>query len=143
MPGQGVKSRNLTLRSHFGADRHPTLTSAQLYVALFEGDPTITGVEPSSVGGYARVAKANDATLWGTISGTDTTIVNGGTAGEVAWPALTALWSQTTLTHWAVFDNAAGGTMLYWGKLGTPITVTGVGDQPRLPKSTWVVSQVA
>ena len=44
-------ARNLSLRAHLGADRHPTLSLPVLYVALFAGDPHATGVEPDGTGG--------------------------------------------------------------------------------------------
>lgn len=144
MPGSAVVDRNLVLRSRFGADRHATLSLPTLYFALFQGDPAGTGVEPSSIGGYARTAKANDATLWGTILTPDVAVVNKGTAGEIAFPAATGVYSiLTALDYWAVFDNAAGGVLWYWGLLNPTITVTGAGDQPRLPVNTLVGNQAA
>lgn len=125
--------KSLTLLTHFGASRHPTLALGTLYFALFNGDPTVAGVEPSSVGGYARVAKANDATTWGTIAAGAMNASNSGASGDVTWPALTALWSQLTVTHWGVFDNSTGGTLWYSGQLTSPVTPTGAGDVPRIP----------
>lgn len=141
MPGQAPIARNLTLRTHLGADRHPTLALPTLYFALFRNDPSGAGVEPTSTGGYARVAKANDATLWGTILSTDLAGQNKGASGEIAWPAATGVYSITDpLTHWAAFDNSAGGTLWYWNELTSPITVTGVGDQPRIPLNTLILN---
>ena len=142
MPGQVTWGRNLTLRSHFGADRHPTLSLPTLYFALFKGDPSAGGVEPTAAGGYARVAKANDATLWGTFAASDVQAVNKGSAGTIAFPVATGVWSITDpLDWWAIFDNAAGGNLRYFGPLTQKITVTGASDQPRLPASTLSVSQ--
>lgn len=138
-----VKSRNRSLRSHFGADRHATLSEATLYFALFRGDPFGAGTEPTSAGGYARVAKTNDATLWGTIGATDTAISNGGTSGTIAWPVASGLYSITAgLDFWAVFDNSTGGALLYGGPLTSPIVVTGAGDVPRLPAGALNISQL-
>lgn len=138
MTAMSAAARNAGLRSHFGADRS-SLSLATLYFALFQGDPFGSGVEPTSQGGYARAAKANDATLWGTIAGTATSVT---TVAEIAWPAATGLWSITApLTHWGVFSLSAGGVLWYGGLLSPSITVTGAGDQPRLPIGALTVSQ--
>lgn len=134
-----VIERNLTLRSHFGADRHPSLSLGTLYFALFNGDPVGAGVEPTSAGGYARVAKTNDATLWGTVGASATSVSNSGSAGEIVWPAASGVYSQASLTHWAIFDNSAGGVLWYSGKLSTAVAVTGAGDVPRIPAGSFSV----
>jgi hypothetical protein len=134
-----VLERNATLRSHFGADRHASLSLGTLYFALFNGDPLAAGVEPTSAGGYARVAKTNDATLWGTIAAGAVSAFNSGTAGDIAWPAASGVYSQASLTHWAIFDNSAGGVMRYSGKLSAAIAVTGAGDVPRIPAGAFSV----
>jgi hypothetical protein len=136
-----VPARNLSLRAHFGADRHPTLSLGTLYVALFNGDPAGAGVEPTSAGGYARIAKTNDATLWGTLSGSAVSASNSGTAGEILWPAASGLYSQPSLTHWAIFDNSAGGVLWYSGQLAAALVVTGAGDVPRIPAGAFSISQ--
>jgi hypothetical protein len=131
--------RNVTLRAHFGADRGP-LSLGTLYFALFNGDPLASGVEPTSAGGYARVAKANDATVWGTIAAGATSVSNSGADGEIRWPSLTALWSVPRVTHWAIFDNSAGGVRWYSGALSVPIVPTGAGDVPRIPAGSFSIN---
>lgn len=143
MSGQDVWSRNLTLKAHFGANKHADALGT-LYFALFRGDPSGAGVEPSSTGNYARVAKTNDATLWGTIGSTDVFVQNKGTSGEIAWPVATGLYSITLgMDWWGIFDNSSGGNLRYWGKLTTPIVVSGSGDQPRIPVNTLINNQPA
>jgi hypothetical protein len=143
MPSMATLSRNWSLRSQFGADRHATLSAGTLYFALFRGDPFGAGTEPTAAGGYARVAKANDATLWGTIGASDVSISNGGTSGTIAWPPASGLYSITLgLDYWAVFDNSTGGNLLYGGPLSAAITVTGAGDVPRIPAGALTVSQL-
>lgn len=145
MTSMGVKSRNRSLQAHFGANRNAAsgMSEATLYFALFSGDPFGAGTEPTSTGGYARVAKTNDATLWGTIGATDVLVVNNGASGTIAWPVTSGLYSITgPLTHWAVFDNSTGGTLLYGGPLTASITVTGAGDVPRIPSGALTVSQL-
>lgn len=133
-----IRARNISLRSHFGADHHPALALGTLYFALYNGDPLVDGVEPTSAGGYARVAKANDAVLWGTISATATETSN---ADDITWPAATGLWSEAIVTHWAILDNAAGGEPVYSGQLTSPIALTGVGDIARIPAGGLDVTQ--
>lgn len=147
MPGQGIAARNLTLRSHFGFDRNPTLSLPVLQFALFRGDPSgagvIPGVEPSG-GGYGRVAKNNDSILWGTFGATDVFAVNKGTDGSIVFPPATDLYTITEdLDWWAIFDSTSGGALWYWGLLSTPIRVTAIGDIPRLPASTLICNQPA
>lgn len=134
-----ILERNATLRAHFGAGRAAT-SLATLYFALFNGDPLAAGVEPTAAGGYARVAKANDATLWGTIGAGSTSATNAGASGELLWPALTALWSQAQVTHWAIFDNSTGGAVWYSGALSSPIVPTGAGDVPRIPAGSFSIN---
>lgn len=138
-----TRGRAIALRSQFGADK-ATVAPATLYFTLFKGDPAGTGTEPNSTGGYARVAKTNDATLWGTIGATDTQVSNVGASGIIAWPTSSGVWSITDpLTHWAVFDNTSGGNMLFYGALSTPITITGAGDTARLPAGALTIIQGA
>jgi hypothetical protein len=134
-----LRARNISLRSHFGADRNPAVALGTLYFALFAGDPLVDGVEPTSAGGYARVAKANDATFWGVIPSTADTATN---ADEVLWPAATAVWSEPSVSHWAIMDNASGGQVVYSGQLTLPIAVTGAGDVPRIPVNALDVTQL-
>lgn len=143
MPGSCIADRNLVLRSRFGADRHSTLSLPILQFALFRGDPSGGGVEPTG-GSYARVAVNNDSAFWGTFVGTDVFAVNKGTGGSVVFPAATALYSITdALDWWAIFDSTSGGSLWYWGQLGTTITVTQVGDTPRIPANSLICSQPA
>lgn len=142
MPVMGTPARRLSLRAHFGPDRHADALGT-LYVALFSGDPFGAGVEPTSAGAYARVAIANDAALWGTVAAGQTSVLN---LVAVAWPVASGLWSITSaLDYWAVFDNSSGGALWYAGPLGSSgkITITGAGDQARLPASSWSISQGA
>jgi hypothetical protein len=135
-------SRNLAIRAHFGAERS-ALALPVLYFALFNGSPVASGVEPSGVGGYARVARNNDADLWGTFGSADVSAVNKGAGGAIVWPAASGLWSQTSVTYWAILDNSAGGVLWYWGQLGAALTLTGAGDVVQLPASTLTITQAA
>lgn len=134
MAGQGIKARNLTLRAHFGADRHPTLSLPTLWFGLYRGNPAAGGVEPNGTGAYTRVSKPNDATLWGTIAAGDVFVTNQGSAGAIEWPSTTGVYSFTEPLTWVgVHDLSSGGVLWYWQELQTPIAVTQAGDIPRLP----------
>jgi hypothetical protein len=133
-------ARNLAIRAHFGADKS-ALALPTLYFALFKGSPVGSGVEPTSFGGYARLAMTNDDTLWGTYTTVETAVTNKGSAGALTWPASTDIWSQNPVDHWAIFDNSAGGVLWYWGPLAGPLTLTGAGDVIQLPPSTLTISQ--
>lgn len=139
MTNMSTTARRLSLRAHFGTDRHADAL-ATLHVALFSGDPFGSGVEASSAGGYGRAAIANDATLWGTIAAGQTLAVN---QVAVTWPVASGLWSIGTADHWAVYDTASGGVLWYGGPLSAAgkITITGAGDQARLPAGAWSISQ--
>lgn len=123
-----ITARNISIRSHFGADKS-SVALPTLYVALFNGNPEGAGVEPTSAGGYARKAVTNDITLWGTISSGAVSVNN---AIDIVFAAATAVYSQALLTHWAIYDNSTGGTLVYSGALTTNVTVTGAGDVPRI-----------
>lgn len=72
------------------------------YLALMTSDPTIanTGTEVAG-GSYAR-----QAITWGTEA--LGRIANSATINFTNLPA-------TTVTHWAVYDAASGGNLLYFG----------------------------
>jgi len=87
-------------------------TPPTIYVGLSTADPLDDGsglAEPSG-GSYARVETA--ASDWSAAS--DGTISN---AGEIAFPQATGDWG--TITHFALFDAATSGNMLYHGSLTT------------------------
>ena len=135
--------RSLALRGTYGADRS-AIAPSTLYFALLNGSPAASGIEPNSTGGYARVAKANDVTLWGTITAAATQIGNTGSAGDITWPTSTGLWSITApLKWWAIYDNAAGGNLVAYGEMTTPIQITGAGDTARIPAGALTLIQEA
>lgn len=78
------------------------------YIALLNGDPTSSGVEPSGKG-YGRVALSNLAVSGvGTVTNLD----------AIALPESTGTWG--TMTHYAVYDARVGGNLLFYG----PLTVS-------------------
>ena len=140
MPYGSDAARQRALRGNFG-DTAPA-PPATLYVALLraaEGEEDTTlGTEPDSTGNYARVAVANVAASW---SFGDHEVSN---AADIRWPAATAQYSITDpLNQWAIYDNAAGGTLVAFGKLTTTIDVTGANDVPVIAAGVLVLTQAA
>jgi hypothetical protein len=132
-----VNARNISLRSHFGADKS-AVALPTLYFALFNGDPEGAGVEPTSTGGYARKAVTNDIALWGTIGGSAVSVTN---ATDIVFATATGVYSQASLTHWAAFDNSAGGVLTYAGPLTATVAVSGAGDVPRIVAGGLTITQ--
>lgn len=98
------------------------------YVGLLTATPSDTGGGTEVSGGsYARVAVSMTMTNWaGTQSATSTTYSSGtgGTTsnnGAITFPAPTANWG--TVTHFALYDQASGGNLIYWAALTTSKTV--------------------
>jgi hypothetical protein len=101
--------------------------SATLYFGLSTTDPTDTGTltgEPTSTGGYTRVAVTNNLTNFPSANPK----LNG---GLITFPVSTVAWSTNTtaLGYWFVTDAAALGTgnMLMSGAVTTPRTVDAAG----------------
>jgi hypothetical protein len=98
--------------------RNTTFTSpAIVYAALFTTDPAedASGAEVSG-GSYARQSTAFDAPS--PAGETQNT-------ADVTFPTATAAWG--TVTHFAIFDAASAGNMLYYGSL-TVSKIVGNGD---------------
>lgn len=144
MSFQSSFARELTLASHFGDDAN---TAAGALATLHFGLIWSTGSEitslagglwqePDSTGGYARVAKPNDNTF--ITLDTFALLVNN-TGNAITWPATTGIYNiQAPFDYWGIWDNSVGGNLRYWGRLTTPIVVTGAGDTPRIPAGQWI-----
>lgn len=98
---------------------------ANIYVALYTAAPSDAGGGTEVTGGgYARVAIApagwngTHGNTTGASSGTSGQISN---AGAVPFAAPTANWG--TATHFALFDAATGGNMLFQAALTTARTI--------------------
>lgn len=101
-----------------------------VYLGLFTADPGESGVTGEVSGGsYARVAITNNATNFPqcATSGVPTK-TNGAT---FTFPTASAAWG--TVTHWALYDSAVGGTnvMLVHGTLNESRYVA-IGDPPKI-----------
>lgn len=97
-----------------------------LYLALFTSDPLESGATGEATGGsYARQSVTME--------------VDGNTAtndGEVQFTGLPA----ATFTHFALFDAATAGNMLYHGELEDPKTVN-ANDTLTLPTGELDISE--
>lgn len=102
-----------------------------VYVGLLTAASTDAAAGTEVTGGaYARVAIVSATTAWnntqgnttGASTGTDGTIEN---AAAINFPTPTAGWGN--VTHWAVFDAATGGNMLFQSALTTAKTIN-TGD---------------
>jgi hypothetical protein len=91
-------------------------TPPNLYVALSASDPgeNGSGLEEPAAGGYARAA--TQASDWNSAEGG---LIDNAVAIE--FNAATGDWG--TMTHFALFDAAAGGNLLAHGSLTQPRTV--------------------
>lgn len=91
------------------------------YVALFTTSPTRAGggVEVSG-GSYARQIGAWSAPVNGLSSNTS----------DLVFPVASALWG--TVTSYGLYDNIAGGNLLYFADLNAPRLVQ-INDQMKFP----------
>jgi hypothetical protein len=88
-----------------------------VYLALYTSAPSETGGGTEVSGGsYARVAITNNAVNWpNAVAG----VKSNGVA--IVFPTATAGWGA--VTHWALFDAATGGNLLFFGALGASTTI--------------------
>lgn len=92
------------------AQSAPTF-GASVHVALHTADPTDAGTGTEVSGGnYSRVAVSRAAGSWDAASSRATQ-----NAGAITFPAPNASWG--TVTHWAIWDAATTGNLLFHGAL--------------------------
>lgn len=114
MAAKTYTQANATI-NHFLRNSSQT-SPAAVYAALFTVAPTQSGGGTEVTGGsYARVAITFGAPSNGVATN----------SGSVDFPTATAGWG--TVVAMAIFDNSVGGSMLYFGALGTS-KVIGIGD---------------
>lgn len=119
---------NHLLRGSTGVDSYTPLGTVHL--GLFTADPGESGdASEVSGGSYARVAITNNTTNFPqcATSGVPTKL-NGAT---FTFPTASVAWG--TVTHWALYDSAVGGTdvMLIHGTLNESRYVA-IGDPPKI-----------
>lgn len=139
MENMGIRARALSLRAHFGGDRHSS-SLATHYYALFDAHPLGGGHEPTlGVGGYGRAVVTNGAAMYGTPAATATQIAN---VSDLVWPAATGLWSITAELPWcAVYSSNTGGDLWYAFELPEPKKVEAATDQPRVLAGGLIIRQ--
>jgi hypothetical protein len=124
-----VSAQNAVLDAMLG-DGHASGMPAAFQLAIFDGDPTGTGAELTSSGGYARVVSiANNSTNF---PAADTGVKTG---IAQTFPTSTAALSGLG-KFWALFDQANPTIPWFYGQLSDVLNVgaSGVGYQvtPRL-----------
>ena len=110
-------AQNKSLDNDYGATKGANAPASHA-LALFAGDPSIDGVELSSMGGYARVTITNNGTNWP--AATDGEKV----CAAQTFPASTAAWSAEA-THWALYGS--DGNWWDCGDLPDVVTVAAAG----------------
>ena len=100
-----------------------------IYMALSTTDPTVdgSGISEPSGNGYARKRITTGFGLnstshaFGTVSYDDLTdTVSVSNTYEIQFPKATGSWG--TITHFALYSAATGGTMVAYGTLTNPIS---------------------
>lgn len=106
-----------------------------VYVALYTAAPNDAGGGTEVSGsGYVRKDVANNSTNWPNAS-------NGTKSNGVAIEFATASGGDWgTVTHFALFDAASAGNMLYYGALTSSKTVNN-GDQARFATGALTVTE--
>lgn len=110
----------------FRGQTAPSTTT--LYVALLTAAPSDSGGGTEVSGnGYARVSVTSSLTNWAGTQSTGSTTASSGTGGQtsnngaITFPTPSATWG--TVTHFAIYDEATGGNLLFYGALTIPKTV--------------------
>ncbi len=99
----------------------PDAAPTSVFVALFTSAPSDAGGGTEVTGNaYARVELDNDSTSWILTNSTITNKI------AVTFPEPSpSAWG--TVTHWAIFDAASGGNLLFHAPLtNARVTVAGV-----------------
>lgn len=98
--------------------RNTAWSLSGLHVGLSTTTPTEAGgnfTEPSG-NGYARVSKPRGATDWAAASGTAPAVASNATV--ITFPTASG-GNWGTVTHFGLFSASTGGTLYFWGALGT------------------------
>lgn len=101
---------------------------ATLHVGLLTAAPSDTGGGTEVSGGsYARVAVTGSLANWAGTQGAGTTTASSGNSGTtsnngaITFPAPTANWG--VVTHFAIYDAASGGNLMFYGALSASKTI--------------------
>lgn len=109
-----------------------------LYVGLLTAAPNDTGGGTEVSGGsYARVSVACSLANWAGTQLVGSTAASSGTSGTtsnngaITFPAPTANWGVAT--HWAIYDAASTGNLLFYGALDAAKTINNGDAAPQFP----------
>ncbi|CAB4122357.1 hypothetical protein UFOVP36_37 [uncultured Caudovirales phage] len=101
---------------------------AGIYIGLLTSAPSDTGGGTEVTGNaYARVNLAPSLANWAGTQAAASTVASTGTTGTtsnnaaITFPTPTASWG--TVTHFAVYDAASAGNLLFWGALTISKTI--------------------
>lgn len=111
-----------------------------LHIGLLTAAPSDTGGGTEVSGGaYARVAVTNSLANWAGTQSAGSTVASSGTSGTtsnnstITFPTPTASWG--TVTHFAIYDAASAGNMLFFAALTISKTIN-IGDTVSFPAGT-------
>lgn len=108
-----------------------------LHIALLTAAPDDTGGGTEVSGGsYARVATGPGDTVWSAPSAGNGQTSN---VNAITFPAPTAAWGL--VTHFAIYDAATVGNLLYHGALTQSKTVNSGDAAPSFPAGTLTVTE--
>lgn len=119
---------------------------ATLYVGLLTAAPSdsAAGTEVSG-GSYARVAVTSGLSAWAGTQSAGSTTASTGTGGTtsnnaaITFPAPTANWG--VVTHFAIYDAATAGNLLYWAALTTSKTINNGDAAPSFAAGALTVQE--
>jgi hypothetical protein len=123
----------------------PWTIPTEQFWALFTGDPLPAAIGPEATySGYARVLLVPSLTSFlstqGAVGELSAGITQKVSLNEaVVFPSP---GSNQTVTHWGIFDAAAGGNMLYFGRLLTPRGLVSGQPGPRFAPGDFVFGLV-
>lgn len=119
---------------------------ANVHVALLTAAPSDSGGGTEVSGGnYSRVQVASSLANWAGTQSAGSTTASSGTGGitsnnvTITFPAPSALWGLCT--HFALYDAASSGNLLYWGPLTVPKTVNASDPAPTFPAGTLQITE--
>lgn len=110
----------------FRGQTAPTTTT--LYVGLLTAAPSDSGGGTEISGNaYARVAVTSSLANWAGTQAAASTVASSGTGGQtsnnaaITFPTPTGSWG--VVTHFAIYDAASAGNLLFWGALTISKTI--------------------
>jgi len=109
----------------FAGEAYTPASNFQIALSTTAINDDGTGITEPVGNNYSRVTVPNDLTNWPVATTTDGGTPNGTTTkinGEdIEFPVATGTWG--TITHFAVYDDAATPNFLGWGSIVTPRTI--------------------